>query len=221
MMAEEFFTKGLAFILEGDTEKVFYLSLLQYLAEKNDALFEMRFTPSGNDYFYVISKDDRNVIIKIKSVGTITQLVNSFSWFKNMCKSAYPGINWTVFLCYDTDSYNDDISEFFEGDWDKLRKDLVRLRNVSIDDFAASADIEDIMLLDIDGICAFMNQPSVPIPSGRKGKAKMKKLFKSFGKGIAYHEGDRAEPMIKCLDFDKIIQSAPFDLQKLQTVLFG
>ena len=65
-MAEEFFTKGLAFILEGDTEKVFYLSLLQYLAEKNNALFEKRFTPSGNDYFYVISKDNRNVIIKIK-----------------------------------------------------------------------------------------------------------------------------------------------------------
>ena len=66
-----------------------------------------------------------------------------------------------------------------------------------------------------------MYQPSVPVPPGRKGKAKMKKLFKSFGKGIAYHEGDRAEPMIKRLDFDKIIQSAPFDLQKLQTVLFG
>ena len=96
----------------------------------------------------------------------------------------------------------------------------MRLRNVSIIDFAASADIEDIMLLDIEGICAFKNQPIVPVPSGRKGKAKMKKLFKSFGIGIAYHEGNRAEPMIKSLDFDKIIQSAPFDLHRLQTILF-
>lgn len=30
------FEKGIAFILEGDTEKVFYISLLKHLCEKYD-----------------------------------------------------------------------------------------------------------------------------------------------------------------------------------------
>jgi len=75
-------------------------------------------------------------------------------------------INWVVFLCYDTDSHNRDISQFYEGDWSELRKSIENNSRTSIFDLAASADIEDIMLLDIDGVCSFLEILLCPIPFG-------------------------------------------------------
>ena len=49
---------------------------------------------------------------------------------------------------------------------------------------------------------------------GRKGKAKMKALYRSAGR--AYHEGERAKDMISKLDFSKITQSAPIKLAELK-----
>lgn len=63
---------------------------------------------------------------------------------------------WTVYLCYDTDSSNSNISKFYEGDWKILRQDLEKSKTTTIVDLAASADIEDIMLYDIESVLAFL-----------------------------------------------------------------
>ncbi len=77
---------------------------------------------------------------------------------------------------------------------------------------AASADIEDIMLIDSTNVFKFIGISPVPIPNKRKGKLKMKALFRMKGRGSAYHEGSRAENLIKSLDMNKIIlgSSIPF-----------
>ena len=78
----------------------------------------------------------------------------------------------------------------------------------------------DIMLVDVDGIFKFLSMTPIPIPSGSKGKSKLKKIFRLKGRGWAYHEGERAEPLINALDFDKIISLSPVPLKNIETVCF-
>ena len=86
---------------------------------------------------------------------------------------------------------------------------------------AAQADIEDIMLVDVDSIFKFLSMNPVTVPSGSKGKMKMKKLFRLKGPGVAYHEGTRAEPLIKSLNFEKIIKDSPVPLVEIEKECFG
>lgn len=48
----------------------------------------------------------------------------------------------------------------------------------------------------------------------------MKKIFRAKGPGYAYHEGDRAEDLIKALDLDKIILESPVPLYRIQQECF-
>ena len=213
------YESGIALILEGDTEKVFYLSLIEYLCKKHGLSWNKRTTKDKTEVFYeIVADDNRKQIVKFHTAGAITQIVRADKWFKFNCRKQYPKISWYVFLCYDTDSYSSEISRFYEGDWKRLR-DALKDSKTTIIDLAASADIEDLMLLDKDGIFRFMNQPVTEIPEGSKGKKKMKRLFKSFGHGCAYHEGNRAEGLIKSLDFEKIMNASPVMLRELERVL--
>ena len=94
----------------------------------------------------------------MNAVGTITQIHNSASWLQNNCVQAKgKKIPWTVFLCYDTDSYNADVTKFYKDDWKTFRKMINAQRGVKkIVDMAVDADIEDIFLLDLHGISCFI-----------------------------------------------------------------
>lgn len=76
------------------------------------------------------------------------------------------------------------------------------------------------MLLDSESIFQFLEIKPVPIPAGSKGKRKMKKLFRLKGMGSAYHEGERALPLISALNFDRIISLAPIPLQYIDEACF-
>lgn len=103
-----------------------------------------------------------------------------------MCSKKHK-IPWTVYLCYDTDSSSSNISKFYEGDWKILRQELENSKATTIVDLAASADIEDIMLYDIESVLTFLGIAMPVKLVGRKGKAKMKALYRKAGR--AYHEG--------------------------------
>lgn len=137
-------------------------------------------------------------------------------WFANKCAKKYK-MPWKVFLCYDTDSSEYDITKFYQDDWKLLRKDLVKAKAEEIIDLAASADIEDIILTDLSGVCAYLGIDVPEKLSGRKGKAKMKALYRSCGN--TYHEGDKAGTMIESLNFQRIVDYSPLDLEKLSTAL--
>lgn len=208
------YTEGVAFILEGSTEKAFYLRIMNYLVSLDQGRsFNKYISEDDGDIFYVWNNDERNILIKLYVVGTVTQIVHSGNWFRNKCIKKYK-IPWSVYLCYDTDSPNADVSKFYEGDWQRLRDSLNKCKVNKITDLAASADIEDILLIDIEGICNYLK---IDIPQkikGRKGKAKMKALYRSCG--ATYHEGEKAEEMIKSLDMEKIISQAPIQLKELK-----
>ena len=87
-------------------------------------------------------------------------------------------------------------------------------------DLVAAADIEDIMLVDIAGICRYLGCQVIPRESlpGRKGAAKMKQLFRQNGQ--CYHKGSRAKALIDALDMQMIIDGGILDLDRVEDILF-
>ena len=214
------FARGYAFILEGDTEKAFYLSFLNYLAQKNNATLQRTVDTEVPDVGYLLYHNDVVDLIKMHVVNSISQMPRTANWVHTHCTGRYGrGKDWSVFLCYDTDDYQEDVTPFLEGDWDILRKKIRRVNRVI--DVAARADIEDAMLTDLAGICGFLGVEEVSKDqlTGRKGKARMKALFRAHG--AYYHSGDRARPMIDTLDMQKIIDESQLPLQEIERIIFG
>ena len=166
-MSDEY-TKGIAFIMEGATEKVFYRSFLQWLADNNEGCsFDKIDNLDIGEIAFEWKSGKESVLIKFNVVGTVTQVVHSGKWFTNTCAKKYK-IPWQVFLCYDTDSPDKDISKFYEGDWKLLRDELKKSKAKEIIDLAASADIEDVMLVDIESICKYLGITAPKELKGRK-----------------------------------------------------
>ncbi len=141
-MKQHTYSSGVAFIFEGETEQIFYERLLSHFSgEHPEFSYSITFDDVVNDFISVSTSADN-------SVKTITQVTHCADWFNNYCKKVYPGIKWTIFLCYDTDSHLADITKFHEGDWLTLRKKL-KARKVDIIDLAARAMIEDLFLYDM------------------------------------------------------------------------
>lgn len=88
-------------------------------------------------------------------------------------------------------------------------------------DLAADADIEDIMLVDIEGVRRFLGLDGDVKPRSRKGKAKLKSLFKAVDVTQPYKSGERARNLIRSLSFDVIEEKAPMDIKTLFQAVFG
>ena len=216
---EEVFDRGIAFVFEGTTEKVFYLSILEHMCQRHAGYhLEKAVADLPGETNYLICKNDISILVKTYTVGTITQIVNSRNWVINACCHRYRNLSWCVFLCYDTDDYLAPVTKFYEGDWVELRHRLKEANVKTVIDMAASADIEDLMLCDFQGVLAHLKIPACSLPSGKKGKTKMKKLFKIASR--TYHEGDRAKPLIDVLDKDVVIFHALVPFNELEKYCF-
>ena len=214
---EKTFKNGYAFILEGDTEKEFYYALLEHLCKKYNVNLARIVDKSSPDISYELQIDNEVMLIKFNTVNTITQIPRTGKWFKTQCVGRYgTGVSWYVFLCYDKDDYKEDISKFHEGDWAILRESLKKAKQIV--DVAAAADIEDVMLQDINHICSFIGCSPPVVLNGRKGKSKMKNLFKEHG--MYYHEGKRAKNLINALDMDFLIDNDIVPLKEIERLIF-
>lgn len=214
------FDIGVALIVEGSTEKVFYSEFIKNRANAHGV--SVREVVDGDSVDYVIKRHDGFfVLVKFNNVGTVSQMTNSAAWFHRSCVLRHSNIPWTVFLGYDTDAYNSNITKFHDGDWERLRNDI-KPNAEKIVDLAAKADIEDVMLCDYAGVLGFLGlPPSTKLPNGRKGKAKMKKLHKMVALNKPYHEGVKARPLVQALDMGKILQKAPIPLEVLELAIIN
>ena len=225
---ENSYEQGFAFILEAATELAFYDILLNFLAERHpECKLEKRTSDEIYEPFYVVQGPFGTRVIRMNAVGTITQIKNSVHWFQNTCIHAKgKKIPWTVFLCYDTDSYNADITKFYEDDWKNFRKEISKgSRTVKIIDLAASAEIEDVFLLDLHGISQFLGleedlKPE-DVPNGHKGSARLKQLAilkPEFGKinswvrppcssfgTVSLHHGKQSTQFAVCSTASRVI----------------
>lgn len=94
------YEEGIAFILEGDTEKEFYLSLLEFLCKKHGGILE-RQLDCGNspDIIYSLRTPKRSLLLKFNTVNTVTQMPHSNRWFITQCKEKHKDVgSWTIFL---------------------------------------------------------------------------------------------------------------------------
>ena len=222
-MDECLYDKGIAFIFEGETEKIFYFSLLQYFCNKYGVHLNKIDTDLGAGIYYELIGSRRKIVVKYNCVGTVTQITHSANWFNNSCVKQFPKkMSWTVFLCYDTDSHEADISKFYQDDWKIFRENLTKKKTITVVDMAAKADIEDVLLTDIEGVCSFLGMvPALTvdqIPSGGKGKTKMKKMFRMVG--ATYHEGGKAQALIDSLNKETIIKSGILPLEEIERICF-
>lgn len=205
--------RGLAFIVEGATEKVFYLEYLSQLCKAKDLTLE-KDLDTQEDRYVITSVSDAKVVM-MASVNSVSQMTNSATWFDRACVSENPEVIWTVFLCYDTDEYNSDITKFHEGDWAMLRESIAPSAQKVVD-MAAEADIEDMILCDLPSILSFLGlPPDTEVPPGNKGKTKLKKLYRKVAPNKTYHSGNRAKDLIERLDMTRIKQSAPVPLEEI------
>ena len=217
-MADDY-AAGVAFVVEGPTEEEFYRQLLFWLCQKHPGSYFHQSRDHG-EVCYVTSNGPQDALVKFHSANTISQIPQAQTWFFKSCVGRHPSIPWHVFLAYDTDGHADPISQSKEGDWPELR-DALTTRAETITDFAADADIEDVMLLDYGGVLNFLGlPPDTPIPSGGKGKSKMKRLHRMADIRRAYHEGSKALPLIRSLNMGLIVAQSGMPVARLESAAF-
>lgn len=208
----EEYSRGFAFIVEGATEKVFYSEYVLHVAHIRG--ISVTKVDSIDFVDFVLEKEGRKALVKFRDVGTVSQMPNAGAWFQRACLRKYGSTPWHVFLAYDTDEYNCPITKFHDGDWAILRNDLQGAETVT--DLAANADIEDVMLCDLEGVLRFLGLPlNTPLPRGGKGKSKMKKLHRKVAPYNAYHAGTKSRDLVRALDFDKLTRLSPVPLTSI------
>lgn len=213
------YCSGIALIMEGDTEKYFYEEVLNRICEDNDIQLTKEEDNDELSDFFILSKKEKKIVLKMKNAETITQITNQYLWFKNYCIEKFNNI-WHVVLCYDTDGNN--YSAFTNDDWKTLRNNISKHKNVkTILDCTADRDIEDLFLIDLEGVLLFLgidNLVKLEDLRGRKGKVKMKNLYTDYTE-LTYHEGKRALPLIKSLNIRKIINHSNNNINKLEEII--
>lgn len=95
MGEEANYTGGIALIVEGATEKVFYSELIRLRALVHGATVERASDGDGTN-FSVTRQDGSSELVKINNVGTVTQMTNSAEWFLRACVARHRSIPWHV-----------------------------------------------------------------------------------------------------------------------------
>lgn len=219
-MNDNKYNAGVALIMEGDTERYFYEEIIKKICDDFSIDFTSKVDEDTLEVFYELCKDNKLLIVKIKNAETITQITKQYLWMRHFCVDKYPSLCWDVFLCYDTDGSSFQI--FSKDDWGDLRNQINKLTTVNnLIDCAAQNDVEDLFLLDLEGIVNFL-KIDVPLSEinlkGRKGKVKLKNLYLDYT-DYTYHEGKRAVPLIHALDLRKIINLATNNLCYLESCI--
>ncbi len=79
--------------------------------------------------------------------------------------------------------------------------------------------IEDISLLDPEGICEYLGIQTKFIPKTGSAKKTLKDFFRSHGK--TYHGGDRAQDLILTLNKNKIIEKSEIRFSLIEECCFS
>ena len=136
------FERGIALIVEGATEKMFYQVYLERCCDACPPAHMDKELLDGDVCFVIRGCSHGERLVMFHSMDTITQMPNAGAWFNRACKGKFPAVPWSVFLCYDADEYNHPVSKFREGDWARLREEIEEGAE-NVFDLAAEADIED------------------------------------------------------------------------------
>lgn len=169
---------------EGETDYEFYDLVLEKLKEK-----------------YNISKFSADKIIKQCLKGITKFDKKLLRKFEYEIVPKYKNYEIIVFLCYDTDVFEDSPNPPVK--WSEVEEKLKKLKATKVFHIKAEKCIEDFFLLDLSGICQYLEIDEVKNITGENGVEKLKKLF-ARGDRI-YQKGFSCEGFIKSLDINLIL----------------
>ncbi len=170
---------------EGETEIEFY-DLLIEMIKKNKNIKKFNVDKIIKKTLKGISKFDKKLINKFR--------------FDILPK--YSDYDITIFLCYDTDVFEDCQKPVVN--WQKVERELLNCGVKKVSHIKAEKCIEDIFLLDMQGICRYLNISPIKNITGINGVEKMKKIFLKGNR--IYQKGYKCEGFIKHLDIDYILK---------------
>ena len=175
---------GIVFFVEGDTEVEFYKQLM---SEMHRRCPDQRFSVDQVVY---------------KNLQGITRYdKHALRVFNRDIKLRYTDCKFTVVLCYDTDVF-----EFTANppvNWIKVDKMLREAGAGRVIHLKAKHSIEDWFLLDLLGVCKYLNLPKSTKISKGNGLKTLQELFRK--KNRVYVKGTNVRDFIECLDVSKIM----------------
>ncbi len=176
--------KCIVMYMEGETELEFYDLLLNKI-KTNYNLEKFRVDKIVKQCLKGISKFDKKLLKK----------------FEYDIKTKYKDYEISVYLCYDTDVFEYNAKP--PVNWKKVEKKLKTLGANNVYHIKAQRCIEDIFLLDLSGICKYLNINDLKNINGSNGVEKMKNLF-AKGNRI-YQKGFSCEGFVQSLNIDLIL----------------
>ena len=172
---------------EGETDSEFYNSVLTKTKDK-----------------YEISQFNADAIIK-KCLRGITKFDKKLlKKFEYEIMPKYGDYEIIVFLCYDTDVF--DYSSKPPVDWKNVESELKKMGAYKVIHVKAERCIEDVFLIDIEGICNFLKIKKVNNVIGQNGVEKMQNLFNKGNR--VYQKGYSCEGLIESLNMEKICEKS-------------
>lgn len=185
--------------VEGDTDKLLFDALVQHYRQqygRNIASCEVRNLHGVSRYVNKLSGKLRNLIIPA---------------------AAKKGMEVKAVCC----SYDTDVFEYAERpvvDWPRVEAEVKRMGIHNFCHVRVEQMIEDWLLDDLEGVCAFLKLKRRPAKlHGKNGYERLKSLYKAAGQ--VYVKGFGADALVAALDMGVIRQKRHTALKQLETLL--
>ncbi|WP_066498770.1 hypothetical protein [Abyssisolibacter fermentans] len=189
--------RGIIIFVEGETDAEIYQEIKIFLRRKN-----------GNREF-----DFKKIVVKnLKGIGNFK---NKASGYCKKLLQENPNIDFTVFLCYDTDVFG--AHKKPPIDRKKIEKSLRELKVNNVYHIKAKKSIEDWILCDIKGLKRHLRLPEKTKVTGLNGYEKLCNLFKKANK--VYSKGSKVSGLVKSLDIEKITCNNCSSIKELCKIL--
>lgn len=194
--------KILVIFVEGQTDKEFYKKLVNHLRDKYP--------------------DKKTAEVVYRNLKSVYNYKSAGRVFQNEILKNNGNAIYTVICSYDFDVFKNCCKIQPPIDWNKVKKELNKQKNViKVIEIRAHDSIEDWFLIDIEGLCKYLKAAQIPKLKELKGKNGQEKIENLFirNKKI-YQKGYNVNKFIDILNFNLIYNKLEEQLKHLVEALF-
>lgn len=185
--------------VEGDTDELFFKALIEYYRQKS----QKQLLPCSICNLKGVTRYTSKLLAKLKN-EYLPEARNKAFKIQTVCCS------------YDTDVF--EVKHPLMVDWRVLEKKVKKLGIEHFVQIGVKSAIEDWILDDIEGICAFLKMKTVPKAlKGSDGFSKLADLYVKAHR--TYQKGYATKELIATLDMGKIVEKRKDALVQLEGVL--
>ncbi len=185
--------------VEGDTDELFFKALIEYYRQKS----QKQLLPCSICNLKGVTRYTSKLLAKLKN-EYLPEARNKTFKIQTVCCS------------YDTDVF--EVKHPLMVDWRALEKKVKKLGIEHFVQIGVKSAIEDWILDDIEGICAFLKMKTVPKAlKGSDGFSKLADLYVKAHR--TYQKGYATKELIATLDMGKIVEKRKDALVQLEGVL--